>query len=757
MVIQVSSRGINLMNALFGLQMRPGTELKLHYKRCISPDCLVVLESAARRFGNGNLNLQIDPRFNPVQLDQIFNDPKALRRSLRIQAKAFFLGPERTSTEILAEINRAFGRSATKGIYEFNEQADLLEETDYLSCLRQNIITLFVPFKGTTTKTPQELISLLNQVRRLEDHELNNRVVDELLRLDQYDMQYVATAFSVFQQAFPGEPSYFRKAADFYYGQVIDKRNVTLPENLSQAEVSAHFDALRLPSAQSALAAYERLHVLVPAEFEAKAAESSAAQPAKAGKAARRKLTGKKKPKKKKTRSLFAGQQAHMEKIAAAEQRKLEISLVKEIKELWGKAGKEKPDQAIALMIRLSTADSRYFNEVFGAIIADKEERTAHFKKLNYLRDLAEENGFASVANYFHELANMLVAGIIEDIIKGRTFADLAPNFKCGEGGALTVESYCVKSLTLLDKLIRDGEIEELDVALLKGLIRASEDSRNPHQVEAGQTLALMYELTPDHLFLEIYMPQIAKKDPKTYETLSKVLAEAVDSAKKALAIFNHPDLRNTEWRDRLARKLAFPMAMQGSHILLSGLGTQAAAAEKFKEALSIDPECTIALENMCMYAVNVGDCEAAINHGGVLLARYYKTKKIHKMKDDAPPEIQAKFDMQTLKKVSRSVGMAAMRLFEKTHAPEYLEMARVNYEAVFAFEATDRARHSLLGIYFYTKDFDKIIKLAKEVIVGKPEQLSTFMLLIRTLWANAVPKKFSKIPLELIKLINDY
>ncbi len=761
MAIQVSAARTNLMGALSKLKIRPGGNLKLYFDMGIGPASLAVLKRAAARFGNGNLALRIDPNLTPAQLNEVFSNPSALRKSLRIENNVLLVGPERTSAEILAEINQAFTRSADEGINEFKQQSDLLDPADFEACLKNNIIALLSVFKGATAKTLSEFASLLNQVCNLQDHELNNQVIDELLKLDQYDMRWVADAFSVFQKKFPKEPQYFRQTADFYYNFSTSKTKLTLPAETTPEQYKVHDDAQRLPSAKAALTAYERLRVLVPGEFEAKKAEPAKAQPKKAAKGAKKKVKkGKKKAKSKRTRSVFAVCQGQMEKLAVREQRKFDTGVTGKIKGLWDKWDKAEgndQEKALALMLALRTADSKYFSAVFERVVSDKVARTANFKKLNYLRDLAEENGFTALAGYFHGLGSELVAGIIEDIIHGRTFKDNAPNFTQNEARKLVVESHRVKSLTLLDRLLRDEEIEELDVSLLKGLIRASEDRKNPHQVEAGQTLALMYELKFDHLFLEVYMQQIAEKKPETYEALGKVLAEAVDAAKQTLEVFDHPDLRNTSWRDRLARKSAFPVAMQGSNMMLADKTAEEAAADKFKEALSLDPECTIALENLCIYSFNKGDFAAAIDYGGVLLARYYKTGKIHKIKAGSAPEVQAKFDRESLKKVCTSVGLAALRLFEKTHAIEYLNMARANIEKTFAIEPTERGKHSLLGVYLYTKDYDKVIKLIKEIIVGKPEHLSVFMMLTKALWLNVVPEKFSEIPLELIKGINDY
>jgi len=685
----------SLVFTLSRLGVRPRQNANLCRGAKISSQAAYILERTVGSHGDGGLTLDISPNLRFYELSRILNDSRLLRLSLRIERHRLYIGRPKTKERLAAELEREFERCHLFGMRKLHELKELLKPEEFDEILKRYALLAVEGFREERMGE-QDFDFLMEELCRLADHDLNQKVIEELLDIKTHDLSWVAEALIHFRKAFPDELRYHKIAGDFYYKLCTGDK---LP--LHEYAVEAYADVLRLSPEDIFFGEAKPQTVVI-----------------------KKRKRGKKKKIKKKVLDSVSARLREMQKARRRGLEKQKTELKKKVAELWEKSTFGSKEEAWALVQSIFALGVDDFHVLYRRFTDSNTER---IRKLDLLRDLCLEKGSEKPADLFNALGEEVLGQIIKGVAAGHSFKDSG-------------------SLHIVKDLLEKDEIEALDPGVAKKLFKASVDPNHPRHEFAG---FIIYKLVwerkskADEVFSE-YMKswEIGQKpDPK-------LLVRAAGLLREILSF-----LPEKVFKSNLASIITY----QGLHIQNFGEKIEDARA-KFVEALEIDPGCALALSKMAYIANDEGDYPAAIGYAQRILDRAELKDGIFAAQEQGAPEFRKTMKRIAdglVASAQAHLGFAHVQLFENTRQKDHLKAAVENLQAAYRQNPQSQITFNLAEAYLLTREYEKGYQMLKEYIKEQPEELGPIVHLSRTLWMTIAPGEV--IPEKLIKLLSDH
>ncbi len=677
------------------LGVRPRQNANLCRGARISPQAAHLLERTVESRGDGGLILDISPNLRFHELERILEDSRLLRLSLRIEPHRLCIDRPKTGKELQAELEHEFGRLHLFGMRKLRELKKLLEVEEFDGILKKCALLAVEGFRREGVGD-QEFDFLMEELCRIADHDLNQKIIEELLDIKTHDLSWIAEALIHFRKAFPDELRYHKIAGDFYYKLcTVDKLS------LHECAIEAYADVLRL-SPQDVFYGDSKPHAVM----------------------VKKRKRGKKKKIKKKMLDSVSARLREMEKSQRRGLEKQKTELKKRIAELWGKSNFDSKEDAWALVQSIFALGAEDFRVLYSRFTDSNSERV---RKLDLLRDLCLEKNRKKAANLFSSLGDEVLGQIIRGVAAGRSFTDSG-------------------SLRMIRDLLEKDEIEALDPGVAKKLFEASVNPNHPrHEFASFIIYKLIWErkFRADVVFSEYIAAWEAKKTPDF-----ELLVEAAGSLREILSFLPLEVFKSN---------LASIVNYQGLHIQNFD-GKVEDARAKFEEALEIDPGCALALSKMAYLSNDAGDYPAAIDYAQRILERAELKEGIFAAQEQGTPEFRATMKRIAdglVASAQTHLGFAHIQLFEKTRKFDHLKAAIENLEMAYRQNPQDEIKFNLAEAYLFNREYEKGFKMLREYIEEHPEELGMVLHVSRALWLTIVPEEV--VPEKLIKLFSDH
>lgn len=668
----------------------------------ISAASLELFKNATSRIGQEEVTLAFDPELRHDQLQRMLINPQMLGRNLEVIESTIRLNSPKGVEAETADLIMAFGRSLGEGMTLLHQLKQILVTFDFDQVFKAVAVEAVKGF-GPEGVHEADFEFIIQELIRLADHELIQKVVSELMIETVHDQFWPVWALALLREAFPHKAEYHQTYADI---------------------------AFKLEIYDEALDGYQAAAKLAPNQTEPQAKKS---QPPPAHKTKKRKISrgGRKRQKASQQKNI----PHHLKQLRAAERgykKQIETyhyELRQKVRNLWSHLSGNNMTAVRGFLDAVARLGEGHLRDMFPTFRATPRQRLARF---NLLRDEAETQGREFLADIFHDLGNEMLGDIIERIARGRLFKSdptEGVTYQDPSAPGQLVQGERPQSLAIIDEHLDKDLIEAIDQKVVQQLFEAVSNERHPQHAAAAVLLnkyVWKFKREADADFNEYQRIHMTGKMPD-----GSLLDRSVDNLKQAVARFAHP---------ALVENLATMIAMQGQHLLEQNMYEPARA--KFDEALKVDSECFLALERRAKAAVMLDEYAEAIELSQSLL-------DLLRTSGD-----KAKGLEYMINSAHEHIGFAASQLHILTHDRKYLTMAKTHLQQVSERKSDPMVRYCLTEVYFSLAEFDKGFKELEAYLEFEPE-LKQLIALSSLIWANL--DVTSRIPAKLYDFFTDY